>query len=61
MCHLGKDPTHLFVGDKHLPDTQKRLLVAFCFPFLFWADDGLAHCFWRERAWSFVFPRLRQS
>ena len=56
MCHLGKDPTHLFVGDKHLPDAQKRLLVAFCFPFLFWADDGLAHCFWRERAWSFVFP-----
>ena len=48
MYHLGKGPTYLFVGDKHLSATQKRLLVAFYFPFLFWADDGLAHCFWRE-------------
>ena len=49
MCHLGKDPLYSLVGDEHLSDPQRRLLVAFYFPFVLWADDGLANSFWRGR------------
>lgn len=52
MCMnvLSWQGTHpLAQGDKHLSHIQKRLLVAFYFSCVFWADDGLANCFWRER------------
>lgn len=39
-CHLARSSTHLLMGDKHLSDTQKRLVVTFYFPFVFRTDDG---------------------
>lgn len=60
-CHAGRQPAYLFMEDKHLSERYTgRPLVAFYFPFVFWADDGLANCFWpREGEGLFVFSWLK--
>lgn len=57
-CHAGRQPAYVFMEDKHLSERcTGRLLVAFYFPFVFWVDDGLAHCFWQESENDSLFSR----